>query len=227
MRKIINFVTLSIILPTLLFAKLNFKNKGVDSSLTGYPLYTFEVSDYSKENNFLEFYEKTKKVRKNENSRDISFLLEVPGKLGYVDRIDIKNNNFIIINNNGQLFTYSENEFLNIRTKKENSNSSKSDILTSRIMDEKFYGKPGLSFTVLLNRNATEEELKNLTAKLFKENTFSKKTFLHPTTKKKMNYIEYTFFYYLPKQSLSSSAYASFEVTNKGIITKNFINDLN
>lgn len=225
MREIINFVALSIILPTLLFAKLNFKNKGVDSSLTGYPLYTFVVSDYSKENNFLEFYEKTKEVRKNETSKDITFLLEVPGKLGYADRIDIKNNNFIIINNNGQLFTYSEKEFLNIRTKKESSNLSKDNALTSKVIGEKFYGKPGLAFTILLNRNATEEELKNLTAKLFKENTNSKKTFLHPTTKKKMNYIEYTFFYYLPKQSLSSAAYASFEVTNKGIITTNFINN--
>lgn len=225
MTKIIYLFALLTIISNLSFADLNFKNKGADSSLTGYPLYTFEVSDYSKENNFLEFYEKTKEIRKKDKSRDISFLLEVPGELGYADRIDIKNNKFIIINKSGQLFTYSEKEFLNIRTKKDESNLSKNDSLTSKVVNEKFYGKPGLAFTVLLNRNATEEELKNLTDKLFKENTSSKKTFLHPTTKKKMNYVEYTFFYYLPKQSLSSGAYASFEVTNKGIITTNFINN--
>lgn len=225
MTKIIYLFTLLTIISNLSFANLSFKNKGVDSSLTGYPLYTFEVSDYSKEKNFLEFYEKTKEIRKNDKSKDISFLLEVPGKLGYADRIDIKNNKFITINKNGQLFAYSEKEFLNIRTKKENSNLSKADSLTSKIMNEEFYGKPGLAFTVLLNRNATEEELKNLTAKLFKENTGSKKTFLHPTTKKKMNYVEYTFFYYLPKQSLVSGAYASFKVTTKGIIITNFINN--
>ncbi|WP_407537256.1 hypothetical protein [Cetobacterium somerae] len=177
MTKIIYLFALLTIISNLSFADLNFKNKGADSSLTGYPLYTFEVSDYSKENNFLEFYEKTKEIRKKDKSRDISFLLEVPGELGYADRIDIKNNKFIIINKSGQLFTYSEKEFLNIRTKKDESNLSKNDSLTSKVVNEKFYGKPGLAFTVLLNRNATEEELKNLTDKLFKENTSSKNFF--------------------------------------------------
>ena len=83
--------------------------KNIDSSVTNYPIYYFETTNYNKEKDFLKFYKIIQEYKKEE----VSFILNDKINGNRLDRIDIKDNKYIILDpKKGIMLNYSEEEFL-------------------------------------------------------------------------------------------------------------------
>lgn len=189
--------------------------KNIDSSVTNYPIYYFETTNYNKEKDFLKFYKIIQEYKKEE----VSFILNDKINRNRLDRIDIKDNKYIILDpKKGIMLSYNEEEFLNLRKNKEKPSSSKK--IEYFIKEERNCGLERYCLRIKINKEAETKELQEISQKIQEKNLNEKKEYILKSTKKKIKYKEYIFYFYLENQDIYSTAYEVVILDNNGNIKK-------
>nr|DAL39641.1 MAG TPA_asm: hypothetical protein [Caudoviricetes sp.] len=222
MKKYIMFILLSVLVFDVCFGKLEVVSKKKDT-YSGYPIYTIIVKNYNKKTDFKVFFDYAKEVMKKDHSDRLAVNLVLENEKDFInDRINLKNNKYLVLNPNGMMFEYTEKELLEVRTSKTGKNKIEESLnqpLKYDIADKKVSGISRVTVRVKLNRKSTSKELTDISRKIYREH---KNNVTDPITKKIMKIDNMIIFYYLPKQNTNDTAYAGFEVV-KSKINENFI----
>ncbi|MCF2611613.1 hypothetical protein [Fusobacterium perfoetens] len=182
----------------------------------GYPIYFFKTDGYDKNKDFESFFKECKKIKVEKGYSEVSFVIE--GEIGNLDRIDIRGNNYILVDREkGFITSYTEEEFLNKRII--GKNNQRNDIkLNYNIKEEKIAGLRKLTLRIKLNREASQDEMEKIAKEIYKSELKYKKSYRIESTKTNVRYEEFILFFYLSNQDIYSQSFGKVILDKKGKI---------